>query len=226
VLTQDVTWAAASASAPPNAQAKLVVQAKDAPSATAVSEMLTGALNMWKVMQQSQGVKDVDAATAAMTPKLQGDQLVLTLDNAAFAMVAKQLTFPFMQSRQQALRVRSASNMRQLLQTCLMYSNEHKGAWPDDFKALQEAAKKFAGGPNAAAVFTNPARPEMNPAYVYVKPDVAQGPNAGEQLVIYEAHKDFGDGVNIGFADGHVEFVMNENRFNDLLAKAAAQPGK
>jgi prepilin-type processing-associated H-X9-DG protein len=129
----------------------------------------------------------------------------------------------FLKSREQALRVRSASNLRQMLQMCMMYSNEHKGAWPADYKALQEASKKL-GSPNAAQIFTNPARPETAPAYVYVKPDDVQGmANAGEHLVMYEAHKEFGDGVNVGFADGHVEYISNQNRFNELLAKSQGQ---
>ena len=115
------------------------------------------------------------------------------------------------------MTVRSASNIRQVLQACMMYSNDHKGQWPDDLKALDNY---FRGPAQAQQVLTNPARPDMKPAYVYLKPQlpVAEPPNT---IVVYESHTDFGPGVNVGFADGHVEFVNNKERFDTLIAQVA-----
>jgi prepilin-type processing-associated H-X9-DG protein len=124
-------------------------------------------------------------------------------------------------------RVQSWDNVRRLLEACRAYAEKHNGGWPEDFKAILEVAKQNGQRPaNNSQVWRNPARPEMDPAYVYVKPDDVQASDARERLVLYEAHKDFDDGVNVGFADGHVEFIESKDRFNDLLVKASLQPPK
>jgi prepilin-type processing-associated H-X9-DG protein len=97
----------------------------------------------------------------------------------------------------------------------MMYRNDNKNAWPDDLKALEKYVK-------VAQVFTNPTKPDLKPGYVYVKPvEPIADPSA--HAVIYEAHKEFGSGLNVGFADGHVEFVADKDRFNGLIAALAQQ---
>jgi prepilin-type processing-associated H-X9-DG protein len=148
---------------------------------------------------------------------------VLKLDAGQINQVAVAMKEPLMRARQAALRVQSMSNIRQLLQTCLLHANENKGQYPADMKALEAAMAKWNPDPNAAKrVLTNPRHPEIQPAYVYIKP--AQGVKApAETVVIYESHKEFGDGINVGFADGHVEFVGQKQQFDQMLAKTAQQ---
>ena len=152
---------------------------------------------------------------------MQGSQLVLALDAKQINQVAVALKEPVARARLQAERVRSASNIRQMLMSGVMHANQNKGQWPADMKELEKAMAKF-GGPNFKAIMTNPARPEVQPAYVYVKP--AKGiKSPADTVVMYESHKQFGEGINVGFADGHVEFVGSKKHFDELLAKTAQE---
>ena len=84
-----------------------------------------------------------------------------------------------------------------------------------------------SAAPGLAADMLNPQRPQAKPAYIYVKPP-PKGARAGQRLVLYESHTAFGNGVNVGFMDGHVEYVSNQKYFNDLLQQASqdsAGPG-
>jgi prepilin-type processing-associated H-X9-DG protein len=120
------------------------------------------------------------------------------------------------------MRTQSMSNMRQILLGCVMYASDNKDQWPKDLSA----AEKYLGGPaKLQQIMVNPSRPDAKPAYVYVQP-AGDGPvaNPASTLVLYESHTDFGPGVSVGFADGHVEFVRNRERFDQLLAGPEAAP--
>ena len=39
--------------------------------------------------------------------------------------------------------------------------------------------------------------------------------------MIYEAHDEWEDGINAVFADGHVQFIANEEEFKKLLEKVS-----
>src|SRR4051794_14044441 len=66
VLTQDLLWAAAAVSPPPGTQGKVVIQAKDAPSAQAALDMLNGAFAIYKAMQGNAAGANLDPAMAAV----------------------------------------------------------------------------------------------------------------------------------------------------------------
>ena len=65
----------------------------------------------------------------------------------------------------------------------------------------------------------NPRQPQREVGYVYVKPVKNPRPDT---LVVYEAHDDWDGGVNVLFADGHVQFIGDEARFRKELAAAKA----
>src|SRR5205823_5799762 len=108
------------------------------------------------------------------------------------------------------------SNMRQITMACMMYAAENKGKWPEDLKALDKYLRN-----NVKQVMTNLLQPELVPGFIYIKP---ANPRAGanEKMVLYAAHKEFGSGVCVAFLDGHVEFVNNKQRFDELVAKTTA----
>jgi prepilin-type processing-associated H-X9-DG protein len=217
LISKDFQWASIAATAPPNLTVKGIAQSTDAASAKATDELIVAAIVM---NQQNPHSKLPDDLVTLMTPHAEGSQLVLNLDNKQVAQLAVAMKVPMQRQREVAMRVRSASNIRQILQACLLFSNDNKGKYPDDMKALQGAMAKFMN-PNAVKqVLTNPRHPEIQPAYVYIKP--AKGNAApAETVVIYESHKDFGDGINVGFADGHVEYVGQKQQFEQMLARTA-----
>jgi prepilin-type processing-associated H-X9-DG protein len=110
-----------------------------------------------------------------------------------------------------------------MLQGCLLYSNDNKGKYPPNLQELEKSMAAYMPEPaQLKQILTNPRKPDVKPAYVYIAP--AKGNAApADTVVIYESHKEFGDGVNVGFADGHVEFVADKKRFDEMLAKTAQQ---
>ena len=219
LITKDFQWLSAAATPPPNMTVKAVVQSTDANTAKQTDELIVSAI----VMNQNSPNKLPDQVVTLLTPQAQGSQLLLSLDGKQLNQLAVAMREPLMRGRTAALRVQSASNIRQLLQGCLLYSNENKGKYPANLKELEKSMAGFIDDPKQLqAIFTNPRKPDVKPAYVYIAP--AKGNAApADVVVIYESHKDFGDGVNVGFADGHVEFVEDKKRFDEMLAKTAQQ---
>jgi prepilin-type processing-associated H-X9-DG protein len=214
LITKDFQWGSVAATPPPNVTVKAVVQSTDAASAKSTHELIVSAM----LMNQKTQSKLPDDLITLLTPQVQGSQLVTSLDTKDIKQAAVAMKEPLGRARQVALRVRSASNIRQILQVCMLHSNDNKGVWPADMKELEKSMAKF-GGPNSKQVLTNPQKPTVQPAYVYIKPAKKQ-PDP-QTVVVYESHKDFGDGINVGFADGHVEWVSQKQQFDQMLAKTA-----
>ena len=217
LITKDFQWLGAGVTAPPMVQVNAVVQSTDANTAKATDELITAAI----VMNQQTRDKLPDQVVTLLAPQVRGSQLLLALDTKQIHQLAVAMQEPFARARQTAMRVRSASNIRQMLQTAHLHSSQNKGQWPADIKELEKAMARFHG-PNVKQIMANPAKPGVQPAYVYVQP--AKGMKADpDTVVMYESHKEFGAGVNVGFLDGHVEFVADKKRFDEMLAKTAQQ---
>lgn len=117
-------------------------------------------------------------------------------------------------SREQAKRVQSASNLRQIGLACQIYANEHKGKFPDELSQTMEADIQ-------ANVFLNPrTKTSMPPGldgdalkrwvnessdYVYVGKGLTYQATA-DTVIAYEKPDGLQDGVNFLYADGHVDF--------------------
>src|SRR5439155_10783394 len=201
-LLASTTWAVAAASAPPQTGAAVTIQTRDAQAAQQVQQIIVS----WLSIGAASGAGVTPQMVQLLTPVARGDQVLLTLDDKQLIALATELKGPLEFQKQRALAVRSAGNIRQVLMACIMYSNDHKGQWPDDFKAMDN----YFRGPQAKEVLTNSAKPDLKPAYVYLKPQLPLA-EPYKVMVVYESHTDFGGGVNVGFADGHVEFVKNKN---------------
>ena len=136
------------------------------------------------------------------------------------AMLASVLLPSLNRSREQANRVRDMSNLRQIGQGILLYSNDHQGNYPPDLGTLVKTEDLTAmvfvcpsantrppGGmtPDQSADWVN-----ANSDYIYIGANLKQG--ADPTLVVcYEKDDDWGGaGMNLLFADGHVEFMQLE----------------
>jgi prepilin-type processing-associated H-X9-DG protein len=125
-------------------------------------------------------------------------------------------------AREQATRVRSASNLRQIGLGAIMYANNHNGKFPPDLGAMAQEQEM------SAAVFVSPRTSHpMPPPDVKSPKDVAAwvkdnsdyayvgaGKNATappDVVIAYEKPDEVTEGINILFADGHVEWqIMSE----------------
>jgi prepilin-type processing-associated H-X9-DG protein len=116
---------------------------------------------------------------------------------------------PLERSDQLAKRTQSVANMDRILKTCLDYVGEHDGEWPSSLDDLVNY-----GLNNETLV--NPRQPERENGYVYLKPEGRLSPPT---IVLYEAYDVWDWGINVGFVDGHVEFIKGESDFSKRLLK-------
>lgn len=116
-------------------------------------------------------------------------------------------------------RVWCASNLKQIGQAILLYANENKGATPDSFSVALQTQDlvpdvfvcRSTSTEKAANNDSFLAEPDKHCDYIYVG-DRLPMPNdhVPEWAVIaFDRERNHhGDGVNVLFGDGHVEFLL------------------
>lgn len=114
-------------------------------------------------------------------------------------------------------RIASASNMSDSLKACIKFIKDNNGKWPEDFNALSKY------GFNIQQV-TEKGFVKDKIRYVYLKPSPSDNSIPEQTVVLYEEYNDFADGINVGFADGHIRFVDNEGMFLGILSKTTNRP--
>jgi prepilin-type processing-associated H-X9-DG protein len=119
-----------------------------------------------------------------------------------------------------APRLRCASNLRQIGQGVQIYAYEHKGAFPPDFATLlllteDLASEAFicpatddtrAEGATTQAVATSLTMGAHHLSYVYTGNGLSVKSSA-DAVVAYEPLSNHGDGMNVLYADGHVQWL-------------------
>lgn len=107
----------------------------------------------------------------------------------------------------------SAMNIKRMVLVCYQYGDKN-GQWPDTLESL-------LGKGIEPELLVNPARPELANGYIYIKPKLPDDMqhNPEKKIVLYEAYETWGDGIYVGFADGHVEFIKQEADFLKLLSQ-------
>lgn len=117
-------------------------------------------------------------------------------------------------ARETANRVKSASNLRQIGMVCLLHATENRGAYPKD--PLAAAAARDA----ALSVFDSPLGDSPGGDYAYLYFDGLTVAVGEEVVIAYDrAALDGGDGTNVLFGDGHVEW-MPRPRFQRALQRS------
>lgn len=221
-LTRGLVWAAAGVRLPPEASAHLVIQSESHDAAAALQGLLKATLHTAQdghgnaandaIAVRAMSAVVAAAMTAADQSRVENDRVVVDLTRNELTAVATGLAVGLHGARERSARVVSMSHERQLLLGCVMYADQHQGQFPP---SLEEAAKQA----EATDVLVDPLHPDQKPAYKYVKP-AAGTKTPPDRLVLYEAFNQFGDGVSVGFADGHVEWISDESHFQELLKAA------
>jgi prepilin-type processing-associated H-X9-DG protein len=132
-------------------------------------------------------------------------------------------------ARETANRVKCASNMRQIGQALLLYAVENQGEYPptlDELLLTQDITPHVFNCPTSAE---SPAPGETvedqaanlstggHLSYVYLGSDTGSS-SAADQIILYEPLTNHnGDGTNVLYGDGHVEF-MSAQTFQTELA--------
>lgn len=217
VLAHGVQWASLAVQSPPDVTARLVIRSPDEQSARDLRESLKS-LAQWSRRLQVNAMSKVLVDTAAGLAdqiQVQADRVRIDVDSKQSIALAAQIGRSMRTARQVAARQRSVSNIRQLMLGCIMYANNVKGShFPD---TLDQMLREQDISPQ---VLINPTRPQEKPGYVYVKPPEPASQPPADRLVMYEKFDDFDGGINVGFADGHVEFIQDESQFRKLLQTA------
>ena len=115
-------------------------------------------------------------------------------------------------------RVKSMSNLRQIGQAILLYSNDYNGQYPDSFRSA------FMDVEMGSEVFVSPLRSEtpaqgttkqavadqlsdpIHVSYVYLGRGFTTATVKPEDIVAYELPAQPNSGANVLFGDGHVEY--------------------
>lgn len=153
---------------------------------------------------------------ATLKPKVSGDRLTWSLDQAEMRTTMGRLLPTFLAARGEAQSKQLASQIRQVLMGCWIHSSQNKDQWPEDLNALITSgilAEEFR---------------EILPKLVHLKPTAeAIRARPAETPAIYEKFDAWpATGVWVGFADGHVSKVADEAAFKALLVPPAAVPAK
>lgn len=121
-------------------------------------------------------------------------------------------------AREQANRVKSAANLRQIGQAAMMYANDNRGQFPPDLGTMLKkedltpsvfvnprtnAAPPAAGNPDAMAEWV-----QEHSDYVWLGKGKSANNVTPETVLAHEKLEDNTDGVNLLFGDGHVEFMV------------------
>ena len=218
-LTRGLRHINASVEVAPELSLRLVAQTRSADAAKALKTLLDrgSAALLGKLPQTELEGVVVRKLTAALVPEVRADQLVLERSEAQMVRLYREiLLLPGLREAQdRARRESSASRIHLFLTACHTWANDHGGTYPPDLQALVMA--KLV----PAAMRVNPRSPDRGQAgYVYLRPSVPLDKlTRTETIVIYEAHEEFGAGVNVGFADGHVEWIADAEQFRRLLGE-------
>ena len=135
-------------------------------------------------------------------------------------------------AREKANQVKCASNMRQLGMCMILFANDHKGKYPDNLGSLMDEGV-------APEVFLCPSEQapqgswknlpadqqrqwvNTNSQYIYVGKGLNMSVNPETPVLYEDPQHHAGEGANVLFADGHVEFIVAGN-LEAILGKKAA----
>ncbi len=121
--------------------------------------------------------------------------------------------------RAQAQKIVSANNMKQIVMGLIIYSENYNDILPEDLDN-EELVKimGFSSMENASNVFENPRKPPefTGPGYIYIPHGKVDANNPDKLAVIYDNPQFCKDGVNVGFLDGHVEY-LKKDKFQSII---------
>jgi prepilin-type processing-associated H-X9-DG protein len=223
VLSDGVRSGWGSVSLPPSWTFKLVAESESeeaaAQLAVALRKGLASIAERAELSQPGLG----EAVRAALEPRAEGNLVVVAAGREKFERLKRAVAPLLVRARQTAPRVISASRMRNQVVGCLMYAAERETGWPKDLETLVKS------GHISPDMLVDPARPDDVPAYIYVRPDEASMAKSdlSKHAVLYENFAAWPKGgVNVAYADGHVELIEDEAAFRKVVEYAKKHAAK
>jgi prepilin-type processing-associated H-X9-DG protein len=152
------------------------------------------------------------------TPISRREILVRVAVGIVAALLLAWILVPHSRSRPLSNRVKCASNMKQIGQAFLFYSNENRNLYPPDLAtalATQDLVPEvfvcpMSNSERATTRFTFDvtARAAKNLDYVYTGEGLKNNVRAEEPILFERLFDHDHEGGNALFGDGHVEFIM------------------
>jgi len=208
-------WAALGVDLPPSMALGLTIETAGPDSAEGLLKVLKD-VYAWVAQQPDirSSVPELDQVLADLTPRTQQGRLVLNLDQAHTDALIKRLVGPSLaKARENAQRMACVSYLKQVGLATMIHADEHQGQLPPDLETLIAGAKlpekclicPCLGTKDSYAYrgagLTTKLQPQMTPQMILAHDRSAN-------------HK--GQGRNVVFLDGHVEWVREE-RFQQLI---------
>lgn len=217
-VSRGLQWMSVALVFPPNPSLHVLIQSPDAGTAGKLNDVITHAIE-W-ARDRKEGPRDELAFTqmvGQLKPKLEGDRITIDLSPEDTQKLAATMASGLLNARTQATRIQVASNLRQLDMGVMMYANDHKEQFPKDLGG--DVSAYLGGADGFKRLWVDPLRPNQQKPYVYLKlaDKMSDVKDPAQAVMIYENHTTWDNGINVAFADGHVEWVADEKQFKQML---------
>lgn len=217
-VSRGLGWMSVGITMPPSPSLKVVIQAVGTDDARKLDDIIKRAI-AWAAERKNAPPEELafTILISHLEPKLEGDRILIDLSAPGARQLAATLAGGFISARTNASRMVVMNNLRQLSIGVTLYASDHDGQLPKD---LGPDIQKYLGA-DPKHLWTDPLRPNEKKPYVYLKlanklSDVKEPAAA---VMIYENHTTWDAGINVAFADGHVEWLSDEKQFKSMLAQ-------
>ena len=219
---------------PPEPSLVLRGNFKTAGDAEACREVLTKLMGVWMGSpEHAEGMKSPAAGTLKKLdevvmgelgqPLSPANAVTLRLDAGAVKELVNALAPAADAARGQAKRVQAMNYLRQVALSCILYSQDHKNAWPGSFDDLKAYSK-------TDQIFVNPRDPQggkfVLQAWTSEQAQALMKQHAAETPIAYEDPAGPQEGVGFAFLDGHVEYFQDKGEVKKRVEKAEGWAGK
>jgi len=222
MLSEGLQWGVITVQSPPKMSAKGLALAKDKESAAKLKDFWIQLIKVFteetKITPRRIDKETFDKLVTMITPQVKDSQLTIDITQEQADFVFQKLLVPFF--RYEMLWRERSSRLKNLDMLVLCYVSENKNRMPDDFGVL------LKDGHIKKEDLKNPVRPDLEVGYTLVKLAVPLDKlkDPSQTILIYEAYKQWGEGIFVAIADGHVEFVSDQKQFEDMLKKSTSAP--
>lgn len=218
-LTRGLLWAAIAIDVPPKPALRVRIECPDPDAAQELHKLIERSLAaMVSLVKPPEGL-DLKVFAAALLPAVEGQSLVLNLQGQQYDdVIVRGFAPSLLRARELARRTASNMNIKSMMAAVYACGADHKDAWPENLQVLVKA------GMISPKQLVNPRDPSREVGYVYIRPPESMAKTPPDRLVIYEAFDRWEEGVGVGLADGHAEFIASRARFEKLLNAAQTRP--
>ncbi len=211
-IGEDLQWAALGLDGPPSISLNVTIQSA---SPDGAARMLMLVKDLYALAEQYNKARpfipQLDKLLERLTPRRDGQRLLLHVDSAAADSLISEFVAPFLrEARTKARRHVCATNLKGIGKALLIYANDYNDQLPPDLETLIHKAEMPPRG------LICPAN-GLKESYIYRGATITTS-DTPWMITVYEKLSNHGSGRNVLFLDSHVEWV-SEERFQELIKR-------